>query len=387
MEPTQNPVPPEANKTPAPTPQAPDPQIPPQAQPVPQAPVAKPNITLDQLITLAIEKEASDIHFGEGSRIALRVEGQFVYIENVEELSKAEAEQMVKELIKNEEELKRLERVKEVDFSYLHSSGVSFRVNVFYSRGRLSAVLRMISKHLPTMQELGIPDVMKRFLELREGLILITGTAGSGKSTSIQAMLEHVNENFVYHIITIENPIEHIFTDKKSIFSQREIGKDTLTYTNALHSATREDPNIIMVSDIADRETLDAVLDLVEMGHLVVGSMATKNVRQTIEHMISLYPHDEQEQLQDRLSSALSVILSQDLLDRIDQKGRVAVYEVCICNSAIANIIKHGNLGQLRTTMENAANEGMVTMDAYAYQLAERGVIDKEDVNQYNDQD
>lgn len=351
-------------------------------QPTP-VPEASAGITLDQLVGIAIEQDASDIHFGEGSRVALRVGGKFVFIENIDKLSKADAEAIVKSMLPGEAEQKRLQTLREMDFSHIHSSGVSFRVNIYYSRGKLTGSMRMISKHLPKMDELGIPEVMKKFFTLRQGLILVTGTTGSGKSTSIQAMLEYVNDTFVYHVITIENPIEHIFKENKSIFSQRELGKDTLTFTNAIHSATREDPNIIMISEINDRETMDAVLNLVEMGHLVIASIPTKNVFQTIEHVIAMYPHEEQEVMQDRFSESLAVIMSQDLLDRVDQPGRAAVYEILIANKGVKNIIKHGTLSQLRTAMESGAQEGMITMDAYAYQLAENGIISKEDMEQY----
>ncbi|MBU0706577.1 PilT/PilU family type 4a pilus ATPase [Patescibacteria group bacterium] len=340
-------------------------------------------ITLDQLVSIAIEQDASDIHFGEEGRIALRVGGKFVFVENVDKLSKADSEAMVKEMLPGEAEQKRLKTLREMDFSYIHSSGVSFRVNVYFSRGMLTVSMRMISKHLPKMNELGIPEVMKQFLSFRQGLILVTGTTGSGKSTSIQAMLDFVNDTFVYHVITIENPIEHVFKENKSIFSQRELGKDTLTFANAIHSATREDPDIIMISEINDRETMDAVLNLVEMGHLVIASIPTKNVLQTIEHVIAMYPHEEQEIMQDRFAENLAVIMSQDLLDRIDQPGRAAVYEVMVADKGIKNIIKRSSLSQLRTAMESGAQQGTITMDAYAYQLAENGIISKEDMVQY----
>lgn len=346
-------------------------------------PASNGGITLDQLVGIAIEQDASDIHFGEDSRIALRVGGKFVFVENVDKLSKADAEAMVNTMLPGEVEQKRLQTLREMDFSYIHSTGVSFRVNVYFSRGKLTGSMRMISKHLPKMSELGIPDVMKQFLTQRQGLILVTGTTGAGKSTSIQAMLEYVNDTFVYHVITIENPIEHVFKENKSIFSQRELGKDTLTFDNAIHSATREDPNIIMISEINDRETMDAVLNLVEMGHLVIASVPTKNVLQTIEHIVAMYSHEEQEIMQDRFSESLAVIMSQDLLDRVDQPGRVAVYEILIANKGVKNIIKHGSLSQLRTAMESGLQEGMITMDAYAYQLAENGMISKEDMQQY----
>lgn len=348
-------------------------------------PVSEPHasITLDQLVGIAIEQDASDIHFGDGSRIALRVGGKFVFVENVERLSKSDMEAMVKEMLPGEAERKRLNTLREMDFSYIHSTGVSFRVNVYFSRDKLNASMRMISKHLPKMEALGIPEVMKRVLSLRQGLILVTGTTGSGKSTSIQAMLEYVNDTFVYHVVTIENPIEHVFRENKSIFSQRELGKDTLTFANAIHSATREDPNIIMVSEINDRETMDAVLNLVEMGHLVIASIATKNVLQTIEHIVAMYPHDEQKILQDRFAESLAAILSQDLLDRIDQPGRVAVFELIIGNKGVQGIIRRGSLSQLRTAMESSVSEGMITMETYAYQLAENGIISREDAEQY----
>jgi len=355
-----------------------------QNQPTPtEAEAGTSQITLDQLVNIAIEQDASDIHFGEGSRIALRVGGKFVFIENVDKLSKSDVEAMIHEMLPGEAEQKRFETLREMDFSYIHSTGVSFRVNIYFSRGKLTGAMRMISKHLPKMSDLGIPEVMKQFFAKRQGLILVTGTTGSGKSTSIQAMLDYVNDTFVYHVITIENPIEHVFKENKCIFSQRELGKDTLTFANAIHSATREDPNIIMVSEINDRETMDSVLNLVEMGHLVIASIPTKNVLQTIEHVLAMYPHEEQEILQDRFAESLAVIMSQDLLDRVDQPGRAAVYEVLVGTKGVKTIIQRGSLSQLRTAMESGAPQGMMTMDAYAYQLAENGIISKEDSEQY----
>ena len=342
-----------------------------------------PGITLDQLVSIAIEQDASDIHFGEDGRIALRVGGKFVFVENVDHLSKQEAEAMVKEMLPGEAERKRLMMLREMDFSYIHSTGVSFRVNIYFSRGKLMGAMRMISKHLPKMSDLGIPEVMKQFFALRQGLILVTGTTGSGKSTSIQAMLDYVNDTYVYHVITIENPIEHVFRENKCIFSQRELGKDTLTFANAIHSATREDPNLVMISEINDRETMDAVLNLVEMGHLVIASIPTKNVLQTIEHVVAMYPHEEHEILQSRFAESLAVIMSQDLLERIDQPGRVAVYEILVATKAVKTIIERGTLSQLRTAMESGSQQGMVTMDAYAYQLAAHHFISQEDSEQY----
>ncbi len=356
-----------------------------EAQNVQQNVSQAPSITLDQLISLAIEQNASDIHFGAGSRVALRVGGKIVFIENISSLSEENATNMIYSMLENEVEQKRLKMLLELDFSYIDKSGVSFRVNAFYKQGRISVVMRMISKHLSSMENLGIPAGVKKLLSMREGLILVCGPAGSGKSTSIQSMLEYINQNFVKHIITIESPIEYIFEENKSIVSQREVGKDTLTTENALQSAVREDPNVIMVSDISDAKTLDGVLTLVETGHLVIASLSTKDSRQTIEKMVNMYRPSEQKQSQERIADNLLSIISQDLVDSSQGSTQVGVFELLLNTQNIRNIIKQGNLNQLRTAIQSSADKGMVTMDTYAYQLASRGVISQESVGRFVD--
>ncbi|MCK5616499.1 PilT/PilU family type 4a pilus ATPase [Candidatus Pacearchaeota archaeon] len=340
-------------------------------------------ITLDQLVNLCIEKGASDVHFREGSRVALRVGGKIIFIENIEALTKEDTEAMLDLMISSEEEGTRLEKDREIDFSFTHANGVNFRVNAFYQKGKLACVMRMISKNIPTLEELGIPEVMKSFLGLREGLILVCGTAGSGKSTTIQSMLQHVNKNFVQHVLTIENPIEYVFENEKSMFTQREVGKDTLLKENALQSAIREDANIVMLDEVNDFETFDKLLNLVETGHLVIASMLTRDVPQAIERIISLYPQDLRKQAQDRLSDNLTSVLAQDLVQRQDQPGLIAVFELLFMNDSIRNVIKRGNFVQLRTAIQSSAEQGMITMDSYAYQLSERGVINQEQLNQF----
>lgn len=340
-------------------------------------------ITLDQLVNLGIEKGASDIHFREGGRVALRVGGKIIFIENVNVLSKEDTEAMVNEMMPNEDDKERLETDRGVDFAFTASTGVNFRVNVFYQQGKLAGVMRMISKHVSTLEELGVPEVMKNFLGVREGLILVVGTAGSGKSTTVQSMLGHINDNYVRHILTIENPIEHVFEGNQSMFTQREIGKDTLGVDVALESAVREDANIVMVDEIRDFETFDKVLDLVETGHLVIASMLTRDVPQTIERMINMYPQDLRLQAQERVATNLTAVLAQDLVERQDQPGLVAVFELMFMNDNMRQIIKRGNFVQIRTGIQSAMQEGMITMDNYAMQLAERGMISQEQVNEF----
>jgi twitching motility protein PilT len=340
-------------------------------------------ITLSQLVNLCIEKEASDIHFREGGKLALRVGGKIVFIENIDKLSRDEAKGMMEELIPDPEERRRFNTLREIDFSYAHANGVNFRVNLFTQKGKLAGVMRMISKHVPTLEELGVPETVKKFLNLREGLIVVSGPAGSGKSTTIQSMLRYINENFVKHVLTIENPIEYVFEDNKSMFTQRELGKDTLTMSSALHSALREDANIVVVSEIINQEALDSILKLVETGHLVIASMLTRDATQTLERMVSFYPPDLQKLAKDRLASSLEAVVSQDLVQRIDQPGLIAVFEVMSMTPSIHNIIRRGNFVQLRTAIQAANEVGMITLDNYAYHLAERGIISQADLNEY----
>jgi len=346
-------------------------------------PESAPRITLDQLVNLCIEKEASDVHFREGGRAALRVGGRMIYIENIDSLTKEETETMINAMLPNGEEKKRFFNVREIDFSYTHTNGVNFRVNLFYQKGKLACVMRMISKRIPSMDELGIPEIVKNVFDFREGLILVCGTAGSGKSTTIHSMLQYVNSNFVKHIITVENPIEYVFEDNKSIITQREVGKDTLAPSMALKSAIREDANIVMVSEINSYETLDSLLDLVETGHLVIATMLTKDASQTVERMVSLYPPDLRKRAQDRLSGNLLAVIAQDLVERKDRRGLIAIFELMFRNESISQIIKHGNFVQLRTAIQAGAEEGMITMDSYAYELAHAGIINQDIVSRY----
>jgi len=340
-------------------------------------------ITLDQLVNLCVEKGASDAHFREGGRVALRVGGKIIFIENVDVLSKEDTEAMVSEMLPSEEERGFLESEREIDFSYTHTNGVNFRVNVFYQRGKLAGVMRMISKNIPKMGDLGVPEVMKNLLNLREGLILVCGGAGSGKSTTIQSMLQYVNENFVKHVLTIENPVEYVFEGQKSMFTQREMGRDIVSVVKALSSAIREDANVVMLSEINNAETLDRVLDLVETGHLVISSMFTQDATKTLERIFSYYPQNRREEAQERLANDLVALMAQDLVPRQDQEGLVAAFELMLMNPSIKNIIKRGNLVQLRTAIQSSADQGMITMDAYAYQLAQQGVITQEQVNEF----
>ncbi len=340
-------------------------------------------ISLDQLINLCVEQEASDVHFREEGRVALRVGGKIIFIENIDSLTKEEADSMISAMMPNAKEQRQLEDFKEVDFSYTHSNGVSFRVSVYTQRGKMACVMRMITKNTPSLEELGVPENVKNVLALREGLIVICGAAGSGKSTTTQAMLKYINQNFVKNIVTIENPIEYVFEDEKSMISQREVGKDTMDAESALQSVIRLDANVVMVSDINSIETLEHILNLVETGHLVIVSMLTRDVSQTVERMVSFYPPEQRKRAQDRLASDLVCILAQDLVERQDQSGLIAVFELMFMNQSIRQTIKRGNFVQLRTAIQSSTNEGMITMDNYANELASQGIITQDKAGEY----
>jgi len=333
------------------------------------------NVMLNQLIDLCIEKEASDIHFREGGRADLRVRGQIIFIENTDKLSKEDVEAIIRTIIPGEYEINRLKNNKEVDFAYIHKNGVNFRVNLFYQKGKMAGVMRMIPKNIPDFNTLGVPEIVKNFVNLKEGLIVTCGNAGSGKSTTVQSMLEYINQNSVRHILTVENPIEYAFEDKKSMFTQREIGKDTLRSIDALRSAFREDINVIMVSDIVDFDTLDSIFNLVETGHLVIVSITAKDSVQAVERMVSIYPNEMRQYAQNRLAVNLTAVLAQDLAEKKDKSGLVPVFELMITNQNIQKIIKSGNFIQIKNAIQLSENEGMISMERYIQMLAEQGII------------
>jgi len=256
-------------------------------------------------------------------------------------------------------------------------------VNLFHQRGKLAGVMRMVSKHIPSLDELGVPENIKELLGIREGLILVCGTAGSGKSTTIHSMLDHINQSAVHHVLTIENPIEYVFEDQQSMISQREVGKDTPSVPDALKSAIREDANVVMVDSVPDSDTFDQLLNLVETGHLVIAAMQTPNVLRSIERIVNFYPQDARKQVLDRLADDLLLVLAQDLPQRIDTPGLVAVFELMLMNPTIRNVIARGTFEQLHGSIQAAAEEGMITMDRYAASLAEQGIIDQTQANSY----
>lgn len=342
---------------------------------------------MTDILQAALELGASDIHFSANERIAFRINGEIYFVENLPALTPERAERLIFTLIPTEEQREALVRTRELDTAYEHTDGTNFRVNVFFKRKRLSTVMRVIANDIWSMDELGLPAAITTLLEAKQGLILVTGPTGSGKSTSMQSMIEHINESRVQHIITIEDPIEFFFKSKKSIISQREIGADTLSFGNALRATLREDPDVVMIGEMRDPETIMAAINLSETGHLVLSTLHTSGVSQTISRLINAFPPDQHNMIQNRLADTILGILGQRLVQRVDRKGRVAIYELMVTTPGIRNLVRTGNTAQIKNAIQSGRNYGMIKMDQYAEVLKDRGLIEEKDYIHYLTED
>ncbi len=340
-------------------------------------------LTIGSLLDAALELGASDIHFSASERIAFRVNGKIYFVENRPSLTKEEAEQLIFAMVSSEEQRESLVRTRELDTAYEHVDGTNFRVNVFYKRKNISAVLRVIASDSFGMDELGIPAGIESLIASKQGLLLVTGPTGSGKSTSMQSMVDHINKERVEHIITIEDPIEFIFKSRKSIISQREVGADTLSFSNALRATLREDPDVVMIGEMRDPETIMAAINLSETGHLVISTLHTSGVPQTISRMINAFPPDQHNMIQNRLADTIIGILGQRLVPRADRKTQIAIFELMVTTPGIRNLIRSGNTGQIKNAIQSGRQYGMVKMEQYAEVLRERGILNESDYIHY----
>ena len=336
-------------------------------------------ISMDEILELAIENWVSDIHFSEEWKVALRIDWNIRFINEIDQITKKQMEKYVSDLLFWDKELiKKYNKNKEMDCAYDHKSWTNFRVNLFYKRKKMAAVLRRIESKAMAFEDLWIPQSIKKLLEKKQWLLLVTWPTWSWKSTSMQSMLQFINQTRVEHILTIEDPVEFIFTNDKSIFSQREVWSDTTSFHNALKAALREDPDIIMIWEMRDQETINAAMHLAETGHLVISTLHTSSAAQTVSRLVSTYPSDEQDQVQSRLADALIWVLSQRLVRTVDEKWRIWLFEVLIVNTAVRNIIRTWDVGQMWNAMLSWRSEWMVRMIDYADDLASDWKITQE---------
>ena len=332
---------------------------------------------MQKLLRQAVENGASDLHITVGVPPILRINGQLVHTEHPR-LTVKDTEDLFTSITTSEQQLQFKERG-ESDFSFAIYGLSRFRVNAFHQRGSIAIVIRIITENMPTLEELGHPPVLKTLACQPRGLILVTGPTGSGKSTTLAAMINLINQERSCHILTLEDPIEYLHKHSKSIVNQREIHSDTKSFTIALRAALREDPDVILVGEMRDPETIATAITAAETGHLVFATLHTGSSSQTIDRIIDAFPAYQQQQIRIQLSVTLQGIVAQQLLPRIDGKGRVAALEVLIATPAVRNIIREGKTPQLSSVIQTGAKFGMIPMDVALRDLYRRGVISYEE--------
>ncbi|MEK9156017.1 MAG: type IV pilus twitching motility protein PilT [Patescibacteria group bacterium] len=327
-------------------------------------------------LNYALEKGASDIHFNVGVPVAVRIDGKLLDIPDVPVLTAEKVLDIISSFA-TAEMLNTVKQKKEVDFSFGYKE-IRFRANIYYQRGSLSASLRLIPKEIRGFGDLGLPPILERFSEHSQGLVVVAGPTGSGKSTTLAAIVDKINQEQRKHIIAIEDPIEYVFEHKKSIISQREVGNDTNTFARALRAALREDPDVVLVGEMRDLETIEAVLTIAETGHLVFTTAHTNSAAQTADRVVSVFPPHLQQQISSQLASVLLGVVSQRLIPRIGG-GRVLAAEIMMANSAIKSLIREGKNYQIPNVIQTSASEGMISLDKVLAEFVSRGDISLED--------
>jgi twitching motility protein PilT len=333
---------------------------------------------LAELLQHAVEHKASDLHLTMGQPPMVRIAGRLVPGGYDTQLGPEETKALIYSILTDDQKAK-FEEEHELDFS-IGITGVSrFRVNVFMQRGSVAGVFRTIGETIPTFDELGLSDTIRQLALLPRGLVLVTGPTGCGKSTTLAAVINLINQEREGHILTIEDPIEFVHGHNRCTVNQRELGSDTLSFPRALKSVLREDPNVILVGEMRDLETIAAALTLAETGHLVLSTLHTQDAAQTVDRIIDVFPPYQQEQIRVMVASCLKGVVSQILLPRMDGDGRVAAREVMVVTAGIAAIIREGKTHQIYSAIQTGANQGMCTMEKSLSELFQAGLITEED--------
>ncbi len=350
---------------------------------VPTETVQTQEIRLVEILYKAMLLNASDIHITAGYKPAVRVDGKITPLNEYPVLTPDMTQRIVYSVM-SEKHRKQLEEKGQVDFSFGVKDVGRFRANVFFQRGSVAGVFRRLPNKIMNVEDLGLSKKVLELCHKSMGLVLVTGPTGSGKTTTLAALINYINENFPYHIITIEDPIEYVFHHKKSIVNQREIGEDVSSFADALRAALREDPDVILVGEMRDLETIEIALRAAETGHLVFGTLHTNTAISTITRIIDVFPPSQQEQIRIQLSFVLQGVISQRLIPKIGG-GRVLAYELLIPNTAIRNLIRENKLQQVYSLMQSGqAETGMQTMNQSLVSLYKKGLITLEDAYRYS---
>jgi twitching motility protein PilT len=335
--------------------------------------VAHERIMIDDYFDVIVQHKASDLHLQEGQPPKMRLHGDIIPMREAP-LTQAEMTQMLRE-VAGTQRWERFSKTGDADLAYELNEEARFRCNLHRQLHGLGGIFRLIPNKIATLEQLGVPQVIKRFANLRGGLVLVTGPTGSGKSTTLAALVDHINSSFARHIVTIEEPIEFVHSNKLSVITQREVGEDTPSFAEGLKNAMREDADVVLVGEMRDLETIALALTAAETGMLVFGTLHTNNARKTVDRMIDVFPSSQQPQVRTQLSSSLRGIVAQLLLKKADGKGRVAVNEILISNSAVASIIREGAAEKLTDVLISGKGEGMQFMDDAIQALLDNGTV------------
>ena len=328
---------------------------------------------LTELLDLVVSQNASDLHIFAGSPPVIRLSGELVPVTNRPPFTSAETESLLKAIVPAERWSKFLEN-KSVDLSYAHTARVRFRINGYYAQGTVAIALRLIPSKVFSFPELNLPPVLETFLSRPQGFFLVVGPVGQGKSTTLAAMVNRINETRAEHIVTIEDPVEYLFPPGKSLIQQREIHIDALDFHSALEATFREDVNVIMVGEMRDHETISSAVTAAETGHLVLSTLHTNNASQTIDRIIDMFPAEQQDQVRVQLAGSLAGVFSQRLIPRVSG-GLIPAYELLINNNAVANLIREGQTHEIGAVIQTSSGEGMIDMDRMLANLVRKGEI------------
>ena len=339
------------------------------------------NIRIEMLLQEVINQHASDLHLQVGLPPMLRIDGALTPVANTPSLDVETTERLIFSILDNEQK-QILLKDKEFDFSFAFGDLGRFRVNAFHERGNIAAAMRLIPNDIPTLAELGLPAVVESFADYPRGLVLVTGPTGSGKSTTLAALLDKINSERSEHIITIEDPIEFTHKSKRSVIVQREVHYDTYSFSAALRSALREDPDVVLIGEMRDLETISAAITIAETGHLVFATLHTNSASQSIDRMVNVFPPHQQPQIKAQLGNMLMAICSQRLIPAIGG-GRLVSAEILVANPAVRNINREGKSHQLDQVIQTSAKEGMQSMDRTLVQLVQSGQITYDEAKNY----
>ena len=334
----------------------------------------RPVNSIDELLEHMVERDASDLHVTVGTPPVIRVRGEMERLDEFGALTSEDTQQLLYRILSSEQQ-KHLELKRQLDFSHSIPGLARFRVNVYFQRESIGAAFRLIPAELKTLEELGMPSTLHLLTDKPRGLVLVTGPTGSGKSTTLAALIDEINRNRSEHILTIEDPIEFLHRHKRCIVNQREIGPDAASFAEALRAALRQDPDVILVGEMRDLETIATALTAAETGHLVFGTLHTQSAPSTIDRIIDVFPAEQQEQIRIQIASSLQGVITQALLPTADGMGRVPALEVLLPDDAVRNLVRQGKVEQIYSVMQTNTSRGMQTMEQSLADLIQRGVV------------